>query len=475
MNKDQATKWCEKIEHLLDVETLEAEKINSQIESARKILGDECPEGADEDIWNELDEKLNAIAEIPKPSFDKKATQKVKDKAKKQYTEKQKESWGEFLKQFKSFAGVGVEDEMEDADVREILEEYYSLRENSAKPEDDKWEAFEAERNELLIVSQDDSYSSELKAMAKTLIEEANEVALEVRHDQTITVALTTLVYGMPLSQIGPSASGGGTIGYKAANKPVPGTKKLSAGAHTIVVVAADTDHYMPAELSVDLTVDKDETTLTCKEPWPVVADTPLVESMFETTVTGKQGTTAESPKLEFDPKLNTKLISTQKIKIAFAGDTNYKSSSTTTQIKVVANVSELGKEAMLTGQAMAPPTLKKHRELLDTWNTDDSPTGLKAQSKKVMSDIKGMTGDELEDYMNKFLHSSEGAGGIMTFRASARIMRIVFGFSPTACKCATNRTIQPSHLWLVLSPLLALKARLRSESLSRRMTWLSK
>ncbi len=67
-----------------------------------------------------------------------------------------------------------------------------------------------------------------------------------------------------------------------------------------------------------------------------------------------------------------------------FAGNANFNAAvDKPVTLKVVADEATLGKEAMMNGRAWSGPVTTADKNLLASWNSDDTETGMKARARK--------------------------------------------------------------------------------------------
>ena len=254
----------------------------------------------------------------------------------------------------------------------------------------------------------------------KVVVSEVGD-ALDKRSEQVITWAKVKILYGDELSTIGPASTGDGMLEYFAEN----GTTKLTAatvldsGSKKVVVAYSGTATYKSARKDATITVDKDTPTITWRTPVPVLQNSLLTAFTLNNAKAKTSSGKAVNLTLTFNPVLNTQMttLGDKTLKASYDGvsNTNFNVvAPVSITLKVVANRSEMGKEGMNSGQAWEGPQSLADKELVKNWDTDNSPTGIKALSQKVMSDIltKELTGDELVDYMNEFITTGDGAGG---------------------------------------------------------------
>lgn len=418
MDIEKAKAWCKETERLLKLAEAEEDKLLQTIESIKTILGDTCPEWADEAAWEDICEELSELEKLPKGIVKNK-------KSKPTIKLNNKKDWTEFISKVDNLF------DLQDEQVKDILSEVEDIIDNSVKPDAEEWETFRDE-NDVLNGDWDREFTAEEKIAAVGLKAKANEVAEELKDEQEITHQLTNLVYGQPLSTIGATAAGGGTLQYAVNRQKLDASAILDAGdKHVVEIVAGSTDKLKSAQKTITIKVAKDTPKVMWPTPLPVLIDKLLTAFTLSgaTTQTSSGNPIVLTPPLTYAPALNTKVTADRTLTATFAGNTNFNSVSKSVTLKVVANLTELGKEAMKSGRSMKESTiLSAHKDLLDEWNTDDDPKGLKKQSKKVMSDIKNMTADELIDYMNKFVSTTgEGAGGGYVAQGSGNNLNMIW------------------------------------------------
>jgi hypothetical protein len=242
---------------------------------------------------------------------------------------------------------------------------------------------------------------------------------LDGRADQVITCQRLKLVYGEQFSNIGVATTGTGVLSFfdTTENVAIQLTSVLNAGTHSVQIIAAANADFKKMEKPFQVVVDKDKTTIVWRDPVPILRNSSLTPATLSAKLKSSSGEVlAILP--TFNPPLNRAMpnVREETLKASFGGNENYLAATDkTVTIKVVANLTQLGTEAMMTGRAFKEPTLQKHKDLLEKWHTDDSPKGLKATSIEVMNAIKEMNPAELIDYMNDFIINGNGAGGKFT------------------------------------------------------------
>ncbi len=254
---------------------------------------------------------------------------------------------------------------------------------------------------------------SEISAFANLV--EMIRTELNSRADQTISCLLLNLTHGQPISKIGPATSGSGAISlFDNTNTNLEPTSILNAGTHQIKIIAAANADFKKGEKEFTVVVAKDTPTIVWRDPVPILRNSTLTVDTLNAKLKSSFGVILPVAPT-YDPPVGRAMpnVREETLKAKFAGNDNYLAAAEkSVTIQVVADETTLGTEAMLKGRALKEPTLQEHKDLLETWNTDNSPKGLKAQSKQVMTAIKEMTPDELIDYMDTFITTGDGAGG---------------------------------------------------------------
>lgn len=246
------------------------------------------------------------------------------------------------------------------------------------------------------------------------VVKEVDE-QLKQRPEQVIQCACVKLVYGEPLSKIGATTTGDGTLSYfDKDDTKLEMNAVLNAPGMKVWIVAGPTTNFKTAKVQVEIEVEKDTPSIIWHSPLPVLQNKQLKAFTLEnaTTKTSFDKTVTLLPALTFNPAINTLMtvLGDVTLQASFAGNDNFKAvGPESVTLKVVLNESQLGREAMLSGRAWEGPQTYSDKQLLKAWNEDNSPTGIKAQSRKVMADVQGMTGDELFAYMEKFINPEGG------------------------------------------------------------------
>lgn len=257
---------------------------------------------------------------------------------------------------------------------------------------------------------------------------------LEKRPTQTISFDRLKLVYGEPLSTVAGKSTGDGKIEYCDTNKSqLDNATLLDVPGKEIVIAAGPTTNYKPAELKVSVTVDKDQPIISWRQPPPILLDAPLSSKALNAKLLDSFKKVVNEA-VTYVPSFGKKFdkAGDEKIEAKYAGTSNRNAAKTVPMnVKVLGTVSELGKEAALSGSALPEPTLYSHKKIMEKWDSDESPKGLKAQSQKVMTDIQDMTPEELIHYMNDFISSKgEGAGGLFVKQGSGDNENQIWYFS---------------------------------------------
>ncbi len=248
----------------------------------------------------------------------------------------------------------------------------------------------------------------------KLVVQEVDE-QLKQRPDQVIQCARVKLVYGEPLSKIIATTTGDGVLSYfDKDNTALEMHAVLNAPGDKVWIVAGPTTNFKTARVQVEIEVEKDTPTIIWRPPLPVLQNQQLKAFTLAnaTTKTSFGKTVTLLPALTFVPAINTPMtvLGDVTLEASFAGNDNFKAAGPeAVTLKVVLNEGELGKEAMLSGRAWVGPETYKDEQLLKAWNEDNTPTGIKAQSQKVMAAVQGKTGDELFAYMDEFINPTGG------------------------------------------------------------------
>lgn len=174
----------------------------------------------------------------------------------------------------------------------------------------------------------------------------------------------------------------------------------------TVTLEIIQDDCFAAVKKTATVKVEKEAAVLHWKTPLPVLVNSRLGTAQLNATTT-PVADPGKMPVPTYTPAPNEQLTKagTVTLKASFAGNTWFAAAADkTVTLKVVPDVTTLGTEAMRNGQAWKGPQTVAQQQVLDRWNTDDSDTGLKKTARKVMSDIKSMTTDELVDYMDTLI-----------------------------------------------------------------------
>ena len=189
---------------------------------------------------------------------------------------------------------------------------------------------------------------------------------------------------------------------------PVNGAFTAPGAKVTVTLAIIQDDCFSASSQSWTVAVEKDTPVLQWSIAVPlVVAGTKLSRDHLNAT-TQFENFGADKPPIAYDHPLHEVLADAKPVSItaSVAESALFKAAAPkSVTLKVVADLTALGTEAMGSGQAFKRPQSGAKKAVLDRWDSDNTPSGIKATSRKVLSDVKGMTGDEIEEYMDKFIN----------------------------------------------------------------------
>ena len=201
------------------------------------------------------------------------------------------------------------------------------------------------------------------------------------------------------------AVSGGTIVNVKVVAPPKGVFAAVGDAVPVSFEIAADATHAATVANGT-VKVVKGKPAFRWAAPRPVLVNTALTATQLCATPP------VPSLPLVYAPALGTKLTVAGKatLEVSTVGDANYEAATTSVTIVVAATAPDLASETgawdALNGKAFKPTTNPAAIKLIEAWNKDDgsSPTGIKTQARKIMSDIKTMTSEELLDYMDQLV-----------------------------------------------------------------------
>ncbi len=192
---------------------------------------------------------------------------------------------------------------------------------------------------------------------------------------------------------------------------PAGGVFAAAGDAVPVTIQIVQDNCFVAVTATAKVKVVKQAAVISWRPPLPMLAGWRLTTGQLNART--QPTIPARLPAIVYDPPLNKVFpnVQTVQLKASCAGNAWFGAAADKiVTLKIVADVKTMGVEAMESGAAWKGPQNQAASNLLDKWHSDDSPTGLKMTSRKVMSDIKGMTGEEMVDYMDKLINPTGNA-----------------------------------------------------------------